>query len=84
MRNQKEKVESQKKIHKGICVRDMTFMAARSHSYISFCRFFRLLRSYVKKKEFCFFILLTSAIGTIPTKNYDVYRKTLATLKSVT
>ena len=43
MRNQKEKIELQKKVHRRICVRNITFLAARPSLYIIFFRFFSLL-----------------------------------------
>ena len=45
--NQKEKVELQMEVHRKTCVRDITFMVAHPPSYVNFCHFFRLLRSYV-------------------------------------
>ena len=53
---QEKKIKSNKKVHRRISVREVTFLAARPHSYIIFCRFlrllppFRLLRFYVQKK----------------------------------
>ena len=44
MRNQEEiKIELQKKVHKRICVRDITFLTARPPFYVIFCCFLRLL-----------------------------------------
>ena len=34
--------ELQKKVHKRICVRDITFLVAHPPSYVLFCRFFPL------------------------------------------
>ena len=53
MRNQKEKIELQKKVHKRICMWKITFLVVRPPSYVIFCRFFRVLRFYEEKK-FCF------------------------------
>ena len=56
MRIQEEKIELNKKVHRRICVRDVTFLAARPHFYVIFCRFlrlpppFRLHRFYEEKK----------------------------------
>ena len=50
MRIQESKIELQKKVHRGICVRDITFLTARSPSYIIFCCFFCVLHSWVEKK----------------------------------
>ena len=53
--NPRKKIELQKKVHRKIFVRDITFLAARP-PYAIFCRFFRLLplfrllRFYVEKK----------------------------------
>ena len=52
MRNQEEKIELQKKVHRRICLRDITLLAARPPSYVIFLSFFRLLRFYEKKKMF--------------------------------
>ena len=56
MKIQAEKIESQKKVHRKTCVRDINFLDARPTSYvISCCIFrllppFRLLRFYTKEK----------------------------------
>ena len=55
--NQLEKTEWQKKVHIRLCLRDITFLAARSSSYVIFCRFFRLFLSFAysgftQKKNF--------------------------------
>ena len=40
MRNQEElKIELQRKVHKIICVRDITFLTARPLFYVIFCCF---------------------------------------------
>ena len=39
MRNQEGKIELQKEIHRRICVRQITFLAARAPSYVIFCQF---------------------------------------------
>ena len=36
MKNQEKKIELQKKAHRRICVRDITFLAARLPSYVIF------------------------------------------------
>ena len=48
----KKKTDLQKKLHRRICVRDITFLAARPLSYVIFRLLpnFRLLRFYVEKK----------------------------------
>ena len=44
LRNQEGiKIELQKKVHKKNCMRDITFLAARPPSYVTFYCFFRLL-----------------------------------------
>ena len=44
MRNQEGiKIELQKKVHRRICVRDITFLTARSPFYVIFCCFLHLL-----------------------------------------
>ena len=45
MRIEEEKIE----LHKTICVRDISFLAARAPSDVVFCRLFRFLRFYVEK-----------------------------------
>ena len=45
-----EKIELQKKVHRRVCVRNITFLAARSASQVIFCGFFRLIRFYAEKK----------------------------------
>ena len=42
-KNQEEKIELQKKVHRTICVRDITLLAARSSFYVIFCWFLHLL-----------------------------------------
>ena len=51
MRNRKEKVDLQKKIHGRICVRDITFMATRLPSYINFFPSTPILLKKIKTKE---------------------------------
>lgn len=46
----KKKLTYRKKTHRRICVKAITFQAARPSSYVSFCRFFRLPRFYEEKK----------------------------------
>ena len=52
------KTELHKKVHTRICMRDITFLAARPPTYVIFCRFFllfllfRLLEFYIEKKKF--------------------------------
>ena len=46
MRNEKGKIKLQKKVHRRIYVRDITFSAALSPSYVVFCPFFRLLSPF--------------------------------------
>ena len=41
--NQRRKNCNRKKGHRRICVKDITFLAAYSPSYVIFCRFFRVL-----------------------------------------
>ena len=44
MRNQEEiKIELQKKVHRRICVRNITFLIAHPPFYVIFCCFLRLL-----------------------------------------
>ena len=44
MRNQEGiKIELEEKVHRRICVRDITFLAARAAFYVSFCCLIRLL-----------------------------------------
>ena len=45
-RRRKKYIEGQKKLHKIICVRDITFLGARPPYYVIFCRFFRLLPTF--------------------------------------
>ena len=58
MRIQEEQIELQKKVERRICVKDISFLAARPSSYVIFCRFFRLLppfcllRFHVEKNIF--------------------------------
>ena len=55
MRNQEGRTELQKKVHRRICVRNITFFGYMSSFLCHFCRFFRLLppfrlvRFYIKK-----------------------------------
>ena len=51
-RIQEEKIELQKKENRKICVRDITFFAARPLSYVTFCCFFRLLSPF-RLLQFC-------------------------------
>ena len=53
MRNQKEKIELQKKVHRRICVRNITFLAARPSLYVIFFRFFSLLPAFRLFQFFC-------------------------------
>ena len=53
-----EKIELQKKVHRRVCVRNITFLAARSASQVIFCGFFRLIRFYAEKK-----LLLQKMVG---------------------
>ena len=39
MRNQEGKIELQKKVHKRICVRDITFLTVRRSFYVIFTAF---------------------------------------------
>ena len=41
----KRTIELQKKVHRKIWVRDITFLTARPPSYVTFCRFFSSLLS---------------------------------------
>ena len=58
MRIQEKKIELQKKVHRRICVSDITFLATRPSSYVIICRIFRLfvsirlLQLHVEKKDF--------------------------------
>ena len=58
MRIQEKKIELQKKVHRRICVRDITFLATRPSSYVIICSIFRLfvsillLQLHVEKKDF--------------------------------
>ena len=60
----KKRLSYRKKVFRTICVRYITFLAARPLSYVIFCRFFRLLphrhllQFYVKEK-----ILLQKMVG---------------------
>ena len=40
MKNQEKKIGLHKRVHRRICVRDITFLAAHPPSYVMFCRFF--------------------------------------------
>ena len=42
MRIQEEKIELHRKVHRTICVGDITFLAARPLTYVIFCHFFHL------------------------------------------
>ena len=46
MRSQERNTELQKKVHRRTCVREITFLAARPHSYIIFRQFFHLLTPF--------------------------------------
>ena len=61
MRNQEVKIELQKKVHRRICVRDITFLAACPSSSVIFCRFFRLLRFY-EEKHFAITAILDKSV----------------------
>ena len=51
MRKQKGiKIELQKKIHRRICVRVITFLTTHPLSYVTFCWFLRLLSSLPKRR----------------------------------
>ena len=52
MKIQDGKIELQKKVHRRICVRDVTYLATCPPSYVIFCRFFRVLRFKVEKNTF--------------------------------
>ena len=47
MRNEKGKIKLQKKVHRRIYVRDISFLAALPPSYVVFCPFFRLLSPFL-------------------------------------
>ena len=57
MRSQDGKIELQKKVHKRICISDITYLAAHCSSYVicHFCRFFHLLPPFclLGKKMLC-------------------------------
>ena len=44
-----KKIELQKKVHRRVCVRNITFLAARFASQVIFCGFFRLIQFYAEK-----------------------------------
>ena len=50
-KNSRRKDWVTEKVYRRICVRNITFLAACSPSYIIFCRFFLLIRFYVEKKN---------------------------------
>ena len=54
MRNQEGKIELQKKLHRRICVRDITFLTAHPPFYATFCCFLRLFpRPLLPKWRIC-------------------------------
>ena len=50
--NQEEKIEFLKRVHRRICVRDITFLAAGPLSYVIFVAFFVYCVFYVEKSCF--------------------------------
>ena len=58
MRIQEERLHSNKKVHRRIFVRDITFVTEHLLSYVIFCGFFRLLLpfrliQFYKERKFC-------------------------------
>ena len=80
LRIQKEKTELKEKVHRRICVRDITCLAARPPSDVIFCRFFnlllpfRLLRFYAKKIFLLQLINCINFLSHIHAQNYIKFK----------
>ena len=76
MRIKEEKVELHENVHRRICVRDITFLAARPPSYVTFVTFFVDSLTFVYSD----FILFSIKISTM---NADgIYQNQFATMNS--
>ena len=62
---QEERIGLQKKVHRRICVSDITFLTARSSSYVNFCCIFRLLLPFRLLQFYVENIFLPSVYGPV-------------------